>query len=211
MCPVILHSDYAVSAIPVPDIEDRSTFALCANADPKSVIALLRHACQYLLRTLAQIDLLAQADILRQLDAQQHAALFGGKDEAPEHRLDPEHRRLRLQATVLACQHLQGFVRLWLAKPLSEPDRQPLSDWLVRIDKILADEVSIQRHELDGAVFVSELPKDKKGAYRIASAVDPDATLRLRSGQAIPCSWQRRRKDRLWLQRQRCRHLSLRP
>ncbi len=179
-----------------PQIGD--SFALRANADPKSVIALLRHACQYLLRTLAELDLAAQAEVLRQLDVQQQAALFGGKDEAPEQRLDPEQRRLRLQNTVLASQHLLGLVRVWSAQAhhLPESDRQALSVWLQRIDKILADEVLI-KPLADGAVpstssgqaFVSELPSDKKGAYRIASAVDPDATLRLRSGQAISHPW----------------------
>ncbi|MCW5858708.1 MAG: transposase [Caldilineales bacterium] len=91
------------------------TFALRTNAAPQSVIALLRQCAHYLLRTLAAIDLPAQAELLRQLDPDQHDALFGRQNELPEHRLDPEQRRLRLQAT-LACQQLLALVRTWLAQ-----------------------------------------------------------------------------------------------
>lgn len=90
-------------------------FALRANAAPKSVIGLLRQSAHYLLRSLAAIDLPAQAELLRQLDPDQHDALFGRQNELPEHRLDPEQRRLRLQAT-LACQQLLALVRTWLAQ-----------------------------------------------------------------------------------------------
>ncbi len=161
-----------------PQIGD--TFALRANAAPQSVIALLRQSCQYLLRSLAQLDLHAQAEVLRQLDPQQHEALFGAQHEAPEHRLDPEHRRRRLQATVLASQELLRLLPLHLPPPPinPQPERQQVEQWLLRIDKILHDEVLIRTNP-DGSPFVAELPKNKKGAYRIASAVDPDATFRV--------------------------------
>jgi hypothetical protein len=47
------------------------------------------------------------------------------------------------------------------------------------LDKILADEVCMEQGTADQSIHVTELPKDKKGSYRISSATDPDATYRV--------------------------------
>ncbi len=154
------------------------TYAMRANAATESLIRLIRHTCQRLLATLGDIN----AGILAQIESQlDRAALFGAADEAKEHRLDQAQRRQRLQTTVIAALQCQMSIRAWLAAPsdLSDGDRQAVAGWLDILDKILADELDITRTEAGQIAAVQELPKGKKGSYRIVSATDPDATYRV--------------------------------
>lgn len=71
-----------------------------------------------------------------------HRALFGAPDEPGEYRLDRADRQARLQTTVLAA--LQCVELVWAeldATPGLPAARQTLTDWLDRVDKIVADEV----------------------------------------------------------------------
>ena len=155
------------------------TYAMCANAAAESLIHLLRHSCQRLLNTFAQVaDERELADLISQLD---EAALFGAEDEPKTFRLDAEQRRQRLHQIVVAILHCQALVQTYLNTHSSLPEAQQLAltNQLSLLDKILSDEVAICRDEQGQVTAVHELPKDKKGSYRIASATDTDATFRV--------------------------------
>ena len=156
-----------------PQIGD--TFAMQANAAPESLIRLIRHTCQRMLGDLASVDPVRHADVVAQLDMN---ALFGTTDEPSEYRLDHDGRQTRLQTTVLAALQCAQLVQTQLTG-LSTEARQAIATWLDHLDKILADEVRIERHPADQTIHVTKLPKDEKGSYRIRSATDPDATYRV--------------------------------
>jgi len=154
------------------------TYALRTNAAKESVIQLVRHACQRLLVALGHADPESLTQIKNQLAL---AAITGVEDEIKEFRLDGLQRKERLQQTVVATLHAQTLIRAHLAAhpTLSHDQRQGVEHWLNILDKILADEVAIQRNEQGQVISVKELPKAQKGSYRIASATDPDATYRV--------------------------------
>lgn len=154
------------------------TYALRANAAAEGVITLIRHSCRRLLATLGQMDGVRLAQVESQLD---QSALFGAADEAKEYRLEASERSQRLQQTVIAAIHCQELIRaLWSKDPAALLSEQPaVARWLDILDKILADEVSITRNEQGQITQVQELPKKKKGTYRIGSATDPEATHRV--------------------------------
>ncbi len=156
-----------------PQIGD--TFAMKADAAPESLVRLLRHTCRRMLAALASVDPVRHAAVVAQLDMN---ALFGTSDEPSEYRLDRAGRQARLQTTVLAALQCAQLVQAQLTS-LSTEARQTIALWLDHLDKILADEVRIERDAADQVVHVTELPKDKKGSYRIKSATDPDATYRV--------------------------------
>jgi hypothetical protein len=154
-----------------PQIGD--TFAMQANAAPESLIRLIRHTCQRMLAHLASVDPVRHATVVAQVDMN---ALFGASDERSEYRLDQADRQARLQTTVLAALQCVQLVQLTC---LSTEARQAMTTWLDHLDKILADEVRLEPKAAGQVFHVTELPKDKKGSYRISSATDPDATYRV--------------------------------
>lgn len=158
------------------------TYALQANAAQETLIRLVRHTCQCLLRTLAEHDPAGHTALLAQLD---QAMLFGASDEVKEYRLDAAHRRGRLQTTAVAAAHCADLVRSHLAAAshLTAAQRQPIAGWLAHLDKILADEFALTRDTQAQVTAAVELPKDQKGSYRLGSATDPDATYRVHDEQ----------------------------
>jgi hypothetical protein len=62
---------------------------------------------------------------------------------------------------------------------LSTEARLAIVTQLDCLDKILADEVLIERDSANQDIHVTELPKEQKRSYRIASATDPNATYRV--------------------------------
>jgi len=158
------------------------TYALRANAAQETLIRLVRHTCQCLLRTLAEHDPASHPDLLAQLD---QTALFGASDEVKEYRLDTEHRRGRRQTTAVAAARCAELVRSHLAAAshLTAAQRQPIAAWLAHLDKILADEFALTRNAEGQVEAAAELPKDQKGSYRLGSATDPDATYRVHDEQ----------------------------
>jgi hypothetical protein len=158
------------------------TYAMRANAATESLIELIRHACRRLLWALAEAEATGHAQVLSQLDQDQ---LFGSSDEVKEYRLEQTARSERLQTTVMAALACQAAVRAWLPSG-GDPapvDSQAVLTWLNILDKILTDEVAISRNEQGQITRVTELPKKKKGKYRIASATDPEATRRVHDTQ----------------------------
>ena len=153
------------------------TFALQANAARESLVCLLRHSCQRLLAVLREADP-SRADQVE--DALDHQALFGPEKEMPEYRLQPEERAARLQTTVLAALDCATQVRqaLETLTPLAPSARALVELWLDVLHKVVEDNVSIERSQDAQETTVAELPKKKKGSYRLGSATDPEATYR---------------------------------
>jgi predicted NACHT family NTPase len=121
--------------------------------------------------------------VLADLD---QTALFGACDEVKEYRLTAEQRRSRLATTAVAAAQCADRVRTHLAAgQLADAQRQPVAAWLAHLDKILADEFTLTRNAQQQVSAAAELPHDQKSSYRLGSATDPDAILRLRSGQAL--------------------------
>lgn len=156
-----------------PQIGD--TFAMQANAAPESLVRLIRHTCQRMLGDLASVDPVHHAAVVAQLDMN---VLFGTPDEVSEYRLDRAGRRARLQTTVSAALQCAESVRAQ-STSLSTEARLAIATQLDCLDKILADEVHIERDSANQDIHVTELPKEQKGSYRIASATDSDATYRV--------------------------------
>jgi hypothetical protein len=159
-----------------PQVGD--TFALRADAAKESLIRLIRHTCQLMLAALQAAAPTRHQQVTAAFEA---VALFGATDEVDEGFLSPDERRVRLQRTVLAALACAARVRVELgAAPLwDDSARQAIQQRLDQLDKILADDVRLIR-DADGQVRQAiELPKEKKGAYRLGSATDPDATYRV--------------------------------
>jgi hypothetical protein len=157
-----------------PQVGD--TFALQAHAAKEGLVRLLRHTCQCLLRVLQTADPVAHATVTGQLEA---AALFGAPDERAEFYLDAEARRVRLQTTVVAALHCAEVVQAHLAPTLPAAARQPVTDRLADLTKIVADEVALTRDASGAITRVEVRPPKQQGSYRLGSATDPDATYRV--------------------------------
>ena len=154
------------------------TYALRANAAKESVVQLLRHTCQRLLTAVAKVDPAREAAVRAQLDP---TALVGPKDERSEFHLTPGERTARLQTVVRAALECARLVRTQLdAAPFLTPEqRTPTLEWLVYLDKIVADEVVLVPTENPATPQVTPRPADDKGTYRLGSATDPEATYRV--------------------------------
>ena len=159
-----------------PQIGD--TFAMRADAAKESLIRLIRHTCERMLATLEATAADRHPHLNALLD---HVALFGAADEVLEPRLDEAGRQARLQTTVIAALQCARLMRLELDRRprLAESERAAIQLRLAHLDKILADNVRLTCDAAGQVVRVTELPKEKKGAYRLGSATDPDATYRV--------------------------------
>jgi hypothetical protein len=155
-------------AASTPQIVD--TFAMASPAAPTvSVASLLRHLTRRL----------AQAWMKQAPGALQHALppldLSGLQPtDAPR---TPQEAQQRLQAAVSLTKSVADALSPQLAN-LPEVDRAAQGAQVRAIRKVIADETST---DVEGRV--QELCVDAKGAYRIASAVDLEATFRKHEGQ----------------------------
>lgn len=182
------------------------TFALRADAAKESLITLVRHTCRRLLTEFEQAAPDRAPQVTAQLDTM---ALFGAPGEVAEVFLPEAQRPARLQRVVLHARHGAQLIRAQLdaAPPLNTADRAAVVYWLNHLDKIIADEVALtfepeearpdispdaDRVDRPNALQVEitpippgvpsqvvELAQDDKGAYRLGSATDPDATYRV--------------------------------
>ena len=160
---------------PQPQIGD--TFALRANAAKESLVHLLRHTARLMLATLAEAAPASHQRVQAHFDA---VALFGPADEPDAYWLQPDEKHQRLTTTVLAVVRCTQAVRRELAaQVIAEPARTQIRARLTHLDKILADEVRLTTDPDGALVRVVERAKDDKGAYRLGSATDPEATYRL--------------------------------
>jgi len=156
------------------------TYALRANAAKESLVQLLRHACKRLLATLRKTDAARATAVCAHLDA---VGLFGAKDERSEFHLTAAERTARLQTTVRAALDCARRVRAQLdvPAPLTPEQRTPILAWLSYLDKIIADEVVQIPTENPAQPQITARPAEDKGAYRLGSATDPDASYRVHS------------------------------
>jgi hypothetical protein len=154
------------------------TYALRANAAKETLVDLLRHTCQRVLATLRKLDAARETAVRAELDL---GALFGAKDECSEFHLTSPERTARLQTTVRATLDCARLVRAQLESPtpFTPEQRTPILEWLSYLDKIIADEVVLVPTDNPTAPQVTQRPADHKGAYRLGSATDPEATYRV--------------------------------
>jgi len=157
------------------------TFALASRAHDQSRTAMLRGACRRLLGYLAQVTPTGHVQVVAGVD---QAALFGAKDERPEHFLEkPEREALELRTATAAhdCLRLVAAQRKALGNRLAANDviAQALARWEGILGKILHDEFVIVTDESGVATSVSHYLKRNKGCYRHGTLVDLDATFRI--------------------------------
>jgi hypothetical protein len=188
-----------------PQIGD--TFALRANAAKESLLPLIRHTCRRLLTALLRAAPDRHAAVVAALDRAALFGSVDEVDEAflP---LRQRAARLRATVTAAwQCARLIRD-QLATVPPLAGSLRAEVDYWLAHLDKLFADElelvfaapgqpvpielegprdlcdeqnafwVEIGDVPPDAPTDVLELPKDQKGAYRLGSATDPDATYR---------------------------------
>ncbi len=150
-------------------IQYADTFAVEANAAKKSLIELLREMGERLIAIGAVTNECTEGELWLKVDKKQ---LFGEANEKHWSKLNAQERNERLLKTVcgvLACQ--KAVEKLPIQK-------KALSARLKQLKKILSDEFSITYNDAKEVIEVKRLPKNKRGSYRIGSAVDPEATYR---------------------------------
>jgi len=159
-----------------PQIGD--TFAMQARIADCSLTQLLRDTAQRLwgafaVATRNQVDMEGRQRLLQ--------AVLGEENERPPFLLTPEERDERTLTTA------KNAFSLWreLTHLLQEvtqvhpPTLEIAHTWLARLEKILSDEFVIE-FDSDGlATSIRFCTKEERGSYRLISAVDPDATLRV--------------------------------
>lgn len=160
-------------------IQVGDTFALRVRATWESLPTLLRHATANLL-TAMQIECPTQVEeLLPFLDA---LAVFGPEQEKVAYRLSVEELLARALTIVRGVDAWLGQLRPFAPWP------SQVSQWLGYLDKIMADEFFLERDEQGGLLKVTIRPAKEKGAYRLISATDPEATLRVH-GEKKDCGY----------------------
>jgi hypothetical protein len=154
------------------------TYAMHADAAKESLVRLIRHTCERILSKLSSIAPTAHQCVVGKLD---HITLFGPEDESSYFRMSSDERKKQLQNTVVGALQLIQLVQEQLDAhaSLKEDDCQVIVNWLGCLEKILGDEVEIQRNAEGQVERVTKLPKDKRGSYRIGSATDFEVTYRV--------------------------------
>jgi hypothetical protein len=150
------------------------TYAMLANAADEGLVRRIRHVC---LRLTMELQESLPNKFEAHLQGFDWCALYGVRPEKSDGLLDKATRRQRLQRTVLAALDF----RQRIGRLLSASDEKQytlLRSWCRYLDKVLADEVLVERDETGQAVNVTELPPKDKGCFRLISATDPEATLR---------------------------------
>ncbi|MEW6385746.1 MAG: transposase, partial [Pseudomonadota bacterium] len=161
-------------------IQIGDTYAMLANAADEGLVVRLRHVCLRLTMELQESFAGRFAGSLQGFD---WCCLFGVKPEKSEGLMDKATRAERLERTVLAALDFRQRVAQLLAG--YDPKQYPIvCGWCSYLDKVLADEVCVERDQAGQPVKVSELPADKKGDFRLISATDPEATLRMHGEDA---------------------------
>jgi len=139
------------------DTQIGDTYAMEANAATHGVVEMLRKLSLRLLESWKETD--ADLSLLRGFD---WVALFGLFPEKHPGRMNKKERAERLQKTVLAVQELNQRL-----SPKAKPSTQL---WLDYIQKVIHDYIEIKREEV--------ALREKRGAYALGSATDPEATFR---------------------------------
>lgn len=153
------------------------TFALRANAAKESLVHLLRHTARLMLATLAHAAPESGQRVQAHFDT---TALFGPAHELDDYWLTPEEKHQRLTTTVQAVVSCTQAVRQELdVQVIAEPTRTQILARLNQLAKIIADEVRLTTDDTGAITRVTARPKEDKGAFRLGSATDPEATYRV--------------------------------
>ncbi|MCP4555239.1 MAG: transposase [Herbaspirillum sp.] len=160
------------------------TYALHAAAAKEALVRLLRHTCERVLRELAVIAPSAHQRVSAKLE---RSVLFGPTDERSYFRMSSPERAAQLQNTVVGALQLIQLVRAQLLAQTAHAahEQYPLVNWLACLEKILGDEVAMQRDAAGRVVRVTRLPKEQRGSYRLGSATDPEATYRVHGADKV--------------------------
>ena len=150
-------------------IQYADTFAMEANAAPRSLVKLIREMCICLIEIGAKGNGELPDKLWQKIDVTQ---LLGKKDEKHWFHMTQKERDDQLFNTVSGALSCQTVVK---ALTTITPETQ---EWIEHLEKILADEIEIKKDETGKITTIQRLSKKKKGSYRIASAVDTDATFR---------------------------------
>jgi hypothetical protein len=149
-----------------PQIAD--TFAVHADAAMESLLKRLRHSCQNLLLAFHKADPEEYESFWAALDWER---IFGAADEKIEYCLSTEQRHERLLLTLNGIDDCLRLVQTY-APPAT------VLKWVAILEKILSDELRMERDEAGYIVHAALLSKNKRGKYALFSATDPDATIR---------------------------------
>jgi len=154
------------------------TYAMRANAAREPLIVLIRHLCRRLLCALERADARRASRVHAQIDP---LALFGPEDEVDEYYLTEEKRAERLQTTVCAALDCAQHIREVLERPtpLAPQACVRVVQWIDLLNKAITDDLELTRDAQGQITLVSKRPAKKKGAYRLGSATDPEATYRV--------------------------------
>jgi hypothetical protein len=156
-------------------IQVGDTYAMLANAADEGLVRRIRHVC---LRLTMELRDSFPNKFESHLQGFDWCGLYGAKPEKSDGLIDKPTRAQRLERTVLAALDFRQRVGDLLA-PYDKKQYTLLRGWCSYLDKVLADEVQVERTAAGQPVKVSELPQKDKGTFRIISATDPEATLRV--------------------------------
>lgn len=164
------------TAFPLQHRRDQvgDTFALRANAAWESLPALLRHTTAKLLRVCQQETPDHLDDLLATVQTEQ---IFGPEKEKPEFCLTSSQFQERAVGIVQALQPFLSYLQH------HQPWPSQVTLWLGYLHKIIADEFTLERDATGHLQPVQVKPLKEKGAYRLISATDPEATLRVHGDQ----------------------------
>ena len=145
------------------------TYAMCAQAARENLSTLLRHTCVHVLESASQSLPMA---LTQAMSGFTWTNLYGMEPEAPWFALSKEDRDKRLLLIACAADELRARVAVILEdRPTHEfPE---LRKRLANLQKILNDEFSVTDDQM------TRLPAKERGALRIGSATDPEATYRV--------------------------------
>lgn len=149
-----------------PQIAD--TFAVHADAAMESLLKRLRHSCQNLLVAFQKTDPVGYESFWGELD---WARIFGAANENIEYYLSSKQRHERLLVTLNGIGACLGLLQTYSLPPT-------VSKWVAILEKILSDELRMERDEVGNIIHAALLSKKKRGKYVLFSATDPDATIR---------------------------------
>lgn len=146
------------------------TFALRAKVTWESLPTLLRHTTAKLILALKQETPNQLEEILASLQTER---VFGPPKEKPEYCLDLPAFQARATAIVQALQPFLDYLQQ------HQPWPSQATLWLGYLHKIIADEFTLSWDDQGKLAQLQIKPVKEKGAYRLISATDPEATLRV--------------------------------
>lgn len=150
------------------------TFALRAHAAWESLPMLLRHTTAKLLRACQQKAPNQLTDLLATLKTEQ---IFGPEKEKPEFCLTTTQVQERAVVIVQALSPFLSYLQQY------QPWPSEVALWLSYLHKIITDEFTLTWDDQGKLPQVRVKPRKEKGAYRLISATDPEATLRVHGDQ----------------------------